>query len=118
MGHLDPIAYVYDADVHCEGCARQMFEGTRWPGFIENVTKQEAEKYEEEGFGLASRARMGRWNVELTDMEGNPVGAVAPWDEWASGYEEGCENLTCGTCLGTIDSVHDDEAEECECHAW
>ena len=118
MGHLDPIAYTYDADVHCEGCAREAFEGTRWPGVIENLTREEAQAYDQEGKGIADKTREGEWTVHLTDSEGSPIHPVAPWDEWASGYWEGCANLTCGTCLGTIDSVHDDEAEECECYAW
>lgn len=51
MGHLDPIAYSYDADTHCPDCARERF-GANEHGHV----------YGE-------------------DSEGNPVGIVSPWDE-------------------------------------
>lgn len=37
------------------------------------------------------------------DREGNPVGAVFPWDEWHE-PGTGAFTLVCGTCGGTIDS--------------
>ena len=57
MGHLDPIAYTYEADYHCEPCALERF-GRDEHGFITGV-----------------------------DSEGNEVGIVAPWDEWISGAD-------------------------------
>ena len=62
-----PIAYTYEADTHCPACTEKRF-GRSKRGFIA-----------EESF----------------DNEGNPVGAVFPWDEWEGG-------LFCGTCFDTI----------------
>lgn len=64
----DPIAYTYEADVHCPGCAVRRF-GHDENGFVPE---------------------------DAVDGEGNPVGAVAPWDERdpAGAY--------CGTCHGEI----------------
>lgn len=73
----DPIAYAYDAAYHCPACAIARFgsePGKRWP------------------------------REDATDSEGNPVGALAPWDEW-SNFEE-CEALACDTCGGVIDNSH------------
>lgn len=47
-----PIAYTYDADVHCEDCAEQ-------------------------AFGLNDAG-----DIDGTDSEGNLIGVIAPWDEW------------------------------------
>jgi hypothetical protein len=41
--------------------------------------------------------------TEGTDCEGNPVGAVFPWDEWGDPEDEREQWLTCGTCHGVID---------------
>lgn len=54
MTDHDPIAYTYDADVHCPSCAIARFgsePGHPWPP------------------------------EDATDSEGNGVGAIAPWDE-------------------------------------
>ena len=50
----DPIAYTYEADTHCPGCAFKRF-GRDENGFVPE-------------------------NAE--DSEGNGVGVIAPWDEW------------------------------------
>lgn len=82
MSH-EPIAYTYEADYHCPTCAEQRF-GRDAEGFI---------------------------GVHDLDNEGNPVGVVAPWDEWQN-YEGDCEHLACGDCLEIIDTTH---AELCTC---
>ena len=72
----DPIAYVYEADYHCESCAEKRF-GRDSDGWITGV-----------------------------DSEGNEVGVVAPWDEWYSGYDDsGKAVLACGTCGEVIEEV-------------
>jgi len=77
MSNLTPIAYTYDADVHCPACAEHKFG--RGPG---------------------------GWIAEdCEDSEGNPVGVVAPWDEW-----EG--DMWCGTCLLLIREAFDDGPPE------
>ena len=53
MGHLEPIGYTYEADVHCPHCAEKRF-GRSADGFIAE---------------------------ESIDSEGNPVGAIFSWDE-------------------------------------
>lgn len=63
MSGSDPIAYTYDADTHCPGCALERF-GTDDDGWING-----------------------------TDAEGNPVGAIAPWDE-----VDPASGIYCGTC--------------------
>lgn len=72
MSYPDPIAYTYEADYHCPGCA-------------------------EERFGRSERGFIGE---DSTDNENNPVGVVAPWDEWQQFNGED-ETLACGTC-GTV----------------
>lgn len=85
MGHMDPIAYTYEADYHCPACTEQRF-GRSARGFIAE---------------------------ESHDNEGNPVGAVFPWDEWCESSELGRQVLSCGTCHGEIDSCeHGDEDED------
>ncbi len=85
MGHLDPIAYTFEADYHCPGCTLKRFpESREWPGTDVN-------------------------GDQLEDSEGNEVGAVFPWDEWWN-LEEGCETLNCSDCFGEIDTCH---AEDC-----
>ena len=72
-GHTDPIAYTYDADTHCPGCALAQF-GRDADGWITG-----------------------------TDSESNDVGAIAPWDEWhVHGEGDAPYVLTCGTCGGEI----------------
>lgn len=79
MAH-DPIAYTYDADVHCPGCAKARF-------------------------GVCSDGWIGC--CDATDSEGNHVGVIAPWDEWCDPIDgEPVHTLACGTCYGVISS-HD-----------
>lgn len=80
----EPIAFIYEADTHCPDCAEKRFgRGTR--GFIA------------EG---------------AIDHEGNPVGVIAPWDEW---FDAGCgyQSLACGTC-GEVIETYDEEPQEPE----
>lgn len=74
----DPIAYVYDADYHCESCAEKAF------------------------------GRDEHGDITGTDSEGNEVSVIAPWDEWcANDLYEGNETATlaCGTCGEIIEEV-------------
>ncbi len=84
MGHLDPIAYTYDADYHCPECAERRF-GRSDHGFI---------------------------GEDAEDSEGNPVGIVAPWDEWWNTVYGECDVLACGTCGVVVDNAHATECEE------
>lgn len=74
----DPIAYTYEADHHCEACA------------------------------LARFGRDDHGDIIGTDSEGNPVGVVAPWDEWHEPSQEGLQVLSCGTCGREIDRTGED----------
>lgn len=74
MSSGDPIAYTYEADYHCPPCAFARF------GKDEHGTVPESAR----------------------DGEDNPVGAVAPWDEWQQGTGER-EVLACGTCGDIIE---------------
>jgi hypothetical protein len=71
---LEPIAYQYEADRHCPACAETRF-GRGPHGFIAE---------------------------QSVDFEGNPVGVIAPWDEWADPDWEQPAVLACGTCHGII----------------
>lgn len=64
----EPIAYTYEADYHCPGCAAIDF-GVDASGDIVGV-----------------------------DSEGNEIGIVAPWDEWQqfTGEPEVLACGTCG----------------------
>lgn len=75
MGTHDPIAYTYEAAHHCPGCAFERF-GMDEHGFVPE---------------------------DATDGEGNPIGAVAPWDEWQA-FDGEPETLACDTCGGVIDT--------------
>jgi len=85
MGHLDPIAYTYEADCHCPDCAFARF-GQDEHGFIPE---------------------------DATDDEGNSVGVVAPWSEWWN-LDDECEVLACGTCHAIIDNAHRATCEAAE----
>lgn len=74
MGKYDPIAYTYEADHHCPGCAFERF-GQDEHGFVPETAK---------------------------DGEGNPVGVIAPWDEWQQ-FDGEREVLACGDCGGVIE---------------
>ena len=73
MPSHDPIAYIYEADHHCEACA------------------------------LARFGRDEHGDITGIDGEGNEVGVVAPWDEWIQGEGGpetlGCG--TCGAVIDT-----------------
>lgn len=84
MGHLDPIAYTYEADYHCPDCAETRFGGTRRDG----------------GYFIAE---------DCEDAEGNPIGIVAPWDEWWDPTYEEVQTLTCGTCGAELDTIQPSE---------
>ena len=56
MSNHDPIAYTYEADVHCPACSEARF-GRDGDGFIAS---------------------------QVVDREGNEPGAIAPWDETPS----------------------------------
>ena len=49
----DPVAYTYEADIHCPSCAFKRF-GRDEHGFVSESAE---------------------------DNEGNPIGVIAPWDE-------------------------------------
>lgn len=81
----DPIAYTYEADTHCPGCALQRF---------------------------GRCAEHGQIACCVSDSEGNEPGAVAPWDEWHPATR--CEFLVCGTCGEIIEESHSGNECECE----
>lgn len=89
MGHLDPIAYTYEADYHCIACSLKRF-GEDELGFVP---------------------------ADATDNEGNCVGALFPWDEWYDYYSDSCEVLVCGDCGYEIDNRHTNSCfdKETEC---
>jgi hypothetical protein len=66
---------VYEADHHCPACTFKRFgaDADNW---------------------IAGNA---------VDGEGNPVGVIAPWDEWISGDGEN-ETLACGDCGAILDT--------------
>jgi len=76
-GYPHPIAYTFEADTHCPGCTAKRF-GTDAEGFIPE---------------------------DARDNEGNPVGAIAPWDEWHEPGEELPQVLACSTCGGEIERL-------------
>jgi hypothetical protein len=69
-----PDAYAYEADLHCPDCARERF-GADAEGFI----------------------GIGPDGDPCTDSEGNPVGAIAPWD-WDRDEYSIEHGEHCGTC--------------------
>jgi len=66
-----PIAYTYEADMHCPACARARF-----------------------GDALD--------DPDTEDSEGNPIGAIAPWDETDADGEY------CGDCGREVAEPADD----------
>jgi len=85
MSH-EPIAYTYDADTHCPPCAEARFPRCE-DGFIGCPDDEHA----------------------AADSEGNPVGAIFPWDEDPDG-------IVCGTCMGVVrEGWSDDPDESCDC---
>lgn len=86
-----PIAYTYDADTHCPPCALARF-GRGDGQFIGTLANGDP----------------------ALDSEGNPVGVIAPWDEWCEPSEPGTATLRCGTCEGVIEQ-HDHAEPVCGC---
>lgn len=72
---LAPIAYAYSAAYHCPECAARAF-GVTEEGWIPE---------------------------EAVDGVGNPIGALAPWDEWMQ-FDGEPETLACDTCGTVIDT--------------
>lgn len=74
----DPIAYTYEGATHCPGCAFVAF-GQDEHGYVPE---------------------------DARDGEGNPIGAIAPWDEWydLDSNEGGTQVLFCDSCGGVIDT--------------
>lgn len=72
QGYPHPVAYTYDAAEHCPGCTAERF-GVDADGWIPESAR---------------------------DSEGNPIGAVAPWDEWD-------RDLVCDDCFGVIVHIED-----------
>lgn len=72
----DPIAYTYEADHHCPSCAFKRFG-------------------RDERGDIAGESSI--------DGEGNPIGVVAPWDEWQQ-FDGEKETLACGTCGVVIET--------------
>lgn len=80
QGYPHPIAYTFDADYHCPVCTERRFG------------------VDEHGFPPE----------DARDSEGNPIGAVAPWDEWHEPSEPRPHVLACGSCRGEIDRIEDE----------
>jgi len=84
----DPLAYTYEADVHCPDCAEERFGrgGTvdGGPGFIAEGSH---------------------------DSEGNEVGAIFVWDSWHQDSSQ-CETLSCSDCHMELDRVHCESCNE------
>jgi hypothetical protein len=70
QGYPHPIAYTFEADYHCPVCTENRF-GVDESRFIPENAR---------------------------DSEGNPIGAVAPWDEWHEPGEDLPQVLGCGSC--------------------
>ena len=78
MGSYDPIAYTYEADVHCVDCAIDRF------------------------------GRDEHGEVTGVDSEGNEVNIISPSDEWYANeifQGEDRATLTCGTCGEVIEEI-------------
>jgi hypothetical protein len=73
---MNPIAYTYDADVHCPDCAKSRFGRCTLDGDIACT-------------GISC-------GCENEDSEGNPPGAVFGWDEFDT------NGLYCGDCGSEI----------------
>lgn len=82
MSDNAPIAYTYEADYHCPSCTEARFGRDEW-GWI---------------------------GGDAEDDEGNPVGAVAPWDEWWEPSETGPQSLVCGTCREVVLELEAEDA--------
>ena len=84
QGYPHPIAYTYAAALHCPPCAARAYGVESESGFIPETAR---------------------------DGEGNPIGAVAPWDEY-----DRTHGVYCDTCGGEI-SARDLDACEADARA-
>jgi hypothetical protein len=84
-GKHDPIAYTYEADHHCPDCTYKRF-GADSDGWIAMQDNGES----------------------CVDGEGNPVGALLPWDEWQT-FDGENETLGCADCHRVIDTYEPEE---------
>lgn len=73
----NPIAYTYEADYHCPQCAFERFGQDEYGSVPESAE----------------------------DGEGNPIGAIAPWDEWWEAQESGRQVLACSDCGAELAEV-------------
>jgi hypothetical protein len=85
----DPIAYTYEADMHCVPCALARFGPEPDRPWVRE---------------------------DAIDAEGNPVGAISPWDEWCDLRAPGRQVLACATCRSVV-SEHVHESDDCDCDA-
>lgn len=99
-----PIAYTYDADTHCPPCTLARFGSARAT------------------FGGSAYFP----HDDARDSEGNPLGAIFPWDQWHEVPSSGRYTLVCGTCDVVLDSCEhpvrepefadeDEPDEPCDC---
>jgi hypothetical protein len=72
---MNPIAYAYEADHHCEDCAERRY------------------------------GRDANGEITGTDSEGNEVGAVFSNTEWWEPSEAMPQTMACGTCCEPIVTV-------------
>lgn len=107
----DPIAYTYDADTHCPDCAVARFGRELYRTWDHRaLCSQCGEAGNLVPASMADTAhrhgptshpftpRVHPWPPEdARDSEGNPVGAIAPWDDWCDAEDGPC-TLACGTC--------------------
>ena len=82
QGYPHPIAYTYDAAEHCPVCAARAYGVESESGFIPETAR---------------------------DSEGNPIGAVAPWE---TDEDDALRGLYCDTCGGEISARSLDVVEE------
>ena len=106
----DPIAYTYEADTHCPACAVARFgrETTckvcKEAGNLAPYSMAGTMHRFGPVAGHAFDPHVWPWPPEdARDGEGNTVGAIAPWDDWCDGEDEGLCTLACGTCTGIIE---------------
>lgn len=79
---MRPIAYTYEADVHCPDCARQRFPAS-----------------------YTSESDLHGVKIDATDNEGNPIHAVMPYDELPTDLRDedgGQRTYNCGDCHEVI----------------
>lgn len=104
MSH-DPVAYTFEADVHCPECTKARFgESYRVmnpnigePKHLKFSTYEKAEEFaDKHSFPI-----YGPFIAEdAEDNEGNPVGAIFEWDE--NQNEDGTYGQRCGSCTRTL----------------